>query len=123
MPSIETVECFARLVEAGQTLEAMVRFYSDHASMQENTAMPRIGKSALIKHEEEALASITDFEAKCIRPIFVSGDFVVIRWVFEFKARDGKAVRFEELAHQRWERDLIAEEQFFYDPAQFTGPE
>jgi hypothetical protein len=27
-------------------------------------------------------------------------------------------VRFEELAHQRWEGELMAEARFFYDPAQ-----
>lgn len=33
-----------------------------------------------------------------------------------FKA--GKTVRFEELAHQRREGNLVAEARFFYDPAQ-----
>jgi hypothetical protein len=28
-------------------------------------------------------------------------------------------MRFEELAYQRWEGNLMVEEQFFYDPAQF----
>ena len=119
MPSLETVESFARLVEEGKTVEAMVRFYAEHASMQENEAKPRVGKGALIKHEEDALASIKSLKAKCIRPIFASGDFVVIRWVFEIEDKSGKAMRFEELTHQRWEGDLIAEEKFFYDPAQF----
>lgn len=97
----------------------MVRFYAEHASMQENAATPRVGKSALIMHEANALASITGLKARCVRPLFVAGDFVVIRWVFEIQDKSGKTVRFEELAHQRWEGELIAEEQFFYDPAQF----
>ena len=118
MPSLETVESFVRLVESGKTVEAMVRFYAEHASMQENAAPPRVGKSALIRHEEGALASIASLKARCIRPIFVSGDFVVIRWVFEIQDKKGKTVRFEELAHQRWEGELMAEERFFYDPAQ-----
>ena len=44
--------------------------------------------------------------------------FVVIRWKFEIQDKQGKTVRFEELSHQRWEGNLMAEEQFFYDPAQ-----
>ena len=119
MPSLETVESFVRLVEEGKTVEAMVHFYAEHASMQENETKPRAGKGALIKHEESALASIKNLRAKCIRPIFVSGDFVVLGWVFEIEDSSGKAMRFEELAHQRWEADLVAEEKFFYDPAQF----
>jgi len=106
------------LVEAGQTLEAMVRFYAEQASMQENAAAPRVGKSALLKHEAEALASIVSMKATCVRPVFISGDFVVIRWVFEIQDKKGKFVRFEELAHQRWEGNLMVEERFFYDPTQ-----
>jgi SnoaL-like domain len=119
MPPLETVESFVSLVESGKTVEAMVRFYAEHASMQENADAPRVGKSALIKHEEDALASIASLKANCVRPIFVSGNFVVIRWVFEIQDKKGKAMRFEELAHQRWEGDLMTEEGFFYDPAQF----
>jgi hypothetical protein len=52
MPSKVTVESFVSLVESGQTVEAMHRFYAEHATMQENAASPRFGKSALIKHEE-----------------------------------------------------------------------
>ena len=43
----------------------------------------------------------------------------MIRWVFEIEDKAGKTVRFEELAHQRWEGELMVQEQFFYDPAQF----
>lgn len=118
MPALETVECFVRLVEDCKTVEAMERFYADKASMQENGAAPRVGKAGLIQHEVQALASIAELKARCVRPILVSGDVVVIRWVFEMLGKDNKATRFEELAYQRWEADLIAEEQFFYDPAQ-----
>jgi SnoaL-like domain len=119
MPSLETVESFVGLVEGGQTLEAMHRFYADHASMQENANAPRVGKPALIQHEEAALATINSMKATCVRPLFLSGDFVVIRWVFEIEDKKGKRMRFEELAHQRWEGNHVVHEQFFYDPAQF----
>ncbi len=118
MPSLETIESFVNLVESGKTVESMVRFYAEHATMQENAAPPRVGKNALIKHEEDALASVSSLKATCVRPVFVSGDFVVIRWVFEIQDKKGKSTRFEELAHQRWEGNLMAEERFFYDPAQ-----
>jgi len=81
-------------------------------------AAPRCGKGTLIRHEEDALVSIRNLNARCVRPTFVSGDFVVIRWVFEIEDTKGKTVRFEELAYQRWDGDFIVEEQFFYDPAQ-----
>ena len=54
----------------------------------------------------------------CVRPVFASGDRVVVRWIFEFEWLDGTRTRMEELAYQRWEGERIAEERFFYDPAQ-----
>lgn len=119
MPSSNTVDSFIQLVEAGHTVEAMARFYADHASMQENESPPRVGKSALIEHEETALASIAAMKASCVRPVFLAGDSVVIRWIFEIQDKQGKAIRFEELALQRWEGELLVEEKFFYDPGQF----
>jgi ketosteroid isomerase-like protein len=122
MPTQQTVETFVQLVEASQTVEAMVRFYAEQATMRENMTAPRTGKAALIKHEEDALATIKTLKARCVRPILISGDVVVIRWVFEIEDKKGKAVRFEELAYQRWQGELIVEEQFFYDPGQFAAP-
>lgn len=118
MPASDTLESFIHLVESGQTLLAMERFYAEHATMQENAAPPRRGKAALLEHERQALASIRHLKACCVRPLFVAGDLVVIRWVFEIEDRQGRTVRFEELAHQRWEGELMVEERFFYDPAQ-----
>jgi ketosteroid isomerase-like protein len=63
MPTPETVESFVQLVVASPTVEAMVRFYAEDASMRENMAAPRTGKAALIKYEEEALASIKTLKA------------------------------------------------------------
>ena len=119
MPSQHALDSFIQLVESGCTLLAMERFYAENASMQENESEPRVGKSALINHEQAALASITAMKATCIRPVFLAGDSVVIRWVFEIHDKKGKSTRFEELALQRWEGDVIVEEKFFYDPGQF----
>jgi hypothetical protein len=121
MPSSSTVERFVSLVEAGKGVEALNAFYADHASMQENFAEQRTGKSALLKFETAAQASVTDLRSTCIRPVFIADDFVVIRWLFEYKTKQGTPVRFEELAYQRWDGDFIVQEQFFYDPAQFTS--
>ena len=118
MPSLNTVERFVAMVEDGQGVQALAEFYAEHASMQENEAAPRVGKEALLKHEQAAQASVSSLKATCIRPVLVSGDIAVVRWVFEYTSRTGKSVRFEELAYQRWEGELIVQEKFFYDPVQ-----
>ncbi len=95
-------------------------FYAEEATMRENMAQPRSGKPALIQHEQDALAGVKNLQAKCIRPFFIEGDFVVIRWLFEIEDIKGKRFKFEELSHQRWVGQQIMEEQFFYDPSQLT---
>ena len=118
MPTLSTLESFVQLVEAGKTVDAMQRFYAEDATMQENEGSPREGKAALIAHELGALAKFSSLKASCVRPLFVSGDAVVIRWVFEIRDKKGRSMRFEELALQRWKDELIVEEKFFYDPGQ-----
>jgi hypothetical protein len=66
------------------------------------------------------LARVRSVQSRCVRPVFVNGDHVVVRWTFRFEAVDGRVRELEELAQQRWEGDRIAEEQFFYDPSQFV---
>ncbi len=99
-------------------MQAIEEFYTVDASMQENNLPPRVGRVELVAHERRVLARAHSVTSTCIRPVFVNGDRVVIRWIFEFEWLDGTTTRMEELAYQRWERDLLAEEQFFYDPAQ-----
>ena len=118
MPTQQTLEAFIARVEENAHAEAIEEFYTPDASMQENQAPPRKGRDVLIAHERSVLARAKSLTSRCIRPALVNGDFVVIRWVFQFEWRDGTRTRMEELAYQRWQGERIAEETFFYDPAQ-----
>jgi hypothetical protein len=64
------------------------------------------------------LARARSVKSQCVRPVFVHGDYVVVRWIFEFEFKDDTRIRMEELAYQRWEGERIVEEKFFYDPRQ-----
>lgn len=121
MPAAETLECFITKVESNAHAEAIEAFYTPGASMQENDAAPRIGRDQLAAHERGVLARMRSVRSTCVRPVFVSGDRVVIRWVFEFVTHAGAAIRIDELAYQRWEGEQIAEEKFYYDPAQLKA--
>jgi hypothetical protein len=121
MPSPEILERFIARVESNAHVEAIQEFYAENASMQENNAPPRIGRDTLVAHEAAALARAASVRSTCVRPVFVNGDHVVIRWIFEFTWKDGSTGRIEELAYQRWEGGKVAQEQFFYDPKQFVS--
>ena len=118
MPSPETLERFIARVEENAHAEAIEEFYTEGAAIRENQTAPRVGRDALVAGERQVLARARSVASKCIRPVLVDGDTVVVRWIFEFAWLDGSTTRMEELAYQRWDGERIADEQFFYDPAQ-----
>ena len=121
MPSADTLERFVARVESGAHAEAIAEFYLEHGRMRENQGAPRVGRAALVAHEQGVLRRAKAVESICVRPILVNGPIVVIRWIFRFQWHNGTITEMEELAYQRWEGEQIAEEQFFYDPAQLQA--
>jgi hypothetical protein len=121
MPSLETLERFIARVEQNAHVEAIQEFYTEDASMRENCAAPRVGRDVLVANERQVLSRAESVHSTCVRPVFVNGDLAVIRWIFQFTWKNGSSSRIEELAYQRWEGERVAEEQFFYDPSQFTS--
>ncbi|OGI64799.1 MAG: polyketide cyclase [Candidatus Muproteobacteria bacterium RBG_16_60_9] len=118
MPTAATLERFIARVEENAHAEACEEFYTENSSMRENQAAPRVGREAHVAVERKVMARAKSVSSKCVRPVFVNGDRVVIRWVFRFEWLDGTVTQMEELAYQSWESERIAEETFFYDPAQ-----
>ena len=121
MPTAETLERFIAMVERNAHVEAVESFYTPDASMRENQSTPRVGRDLHVANERRVLAKAKALTSKCVRPVFVSGNSVVIRWVFEFEWLAGTRTRMEELAYQQWDGERIAEETFFYDPAQLVA--
>jgi len=120
MPTLQTVNRFVARVEANAHVEAVEEFYAENSSMRENQGEARVGRDAHIANEHRFLARFRSMTSKCVRPIFMNGDFVVIRWNFAFELHDGRFITMDELTYQRWEGERIAEETFFFDPAQRT---
>lgn len=139
MPTRETLERFVAMVEANAHVEAVEAFDAADSTMQENGAPPRRGRDAHADNERRVMARAKAVRSTCVRPAMVDGDHVAlrarrrsgvhglahaprnpvhVRWIFEFDWLDGTTTRMEEVAWQRWEGELIAEETFFYDPAQ-----
>jgi hypothetical protein len=118
MPTPETLERFIARVEANAHAEAVEEFYTVDATMQENQSTPRIGRAAHSANERNVMSRVKTLTSRCVRPVFVNGDKVIIRWIFHFEWNDDTITDMEELAYQRWEGERIAEETFFYDPAQ-----
>ena len=120
MPSPEALDRFIALIESNAHAEAAEEFYSEHTVARENQGEKRIGRAVQVSRERAILAKAVRVESTCVRPALLAGDHVAIRWIFEFQWRDGSVTRMEEVAIQRWVGDFIAEETFFYDPAQMV---
>jgi hypothetical protein len=118
MPRQETLERFIARVESNAHDVAIAEFYAPGSTMRENMNAPRVGRDAHVANEQRVLARARSIHSECVRPVFVNADLVVIRWRFRFDWEDGTVTEMEELAYQRWEGEQVAEEQFFYDPAQ-----
>ena len=118
MPTAETLERFIARVEQNAHAEACEEFHVENSSMQENQAPPRVGRGAHVAHERKIMSRAKSVSSTCVRPVFVNGDHVVIRWIFHFEWLDGTVTHMEELAYQLWVGERIAAETFFYDPAQ-----
>jgi hypothetical protein len=122
MPTPDTLDRFIARVESNAHVEAIQEYYTEGASMRENMKEPRTGRNTLMERERKTMDKAKSVRSQCVRPVFVSAERVVIRWIFDFEWPDGTRTHLEELAYQRWEGERIAEEQFFYDPAQLAPP-
>ena len=116
MPSRARLDEFIGVVESGDHAGAIERYYTEDSSMQENAAVPRVGRDLLVAHERGVLARMSHVYSKAVSSV-VEGDHVAINWIFELTDKSGKVYRIDEIAMQEWRGDRIFCERFFYDPS------
>src|SRR3954469_14280222 len=120
MPSQQALDAFVAMVLSNQHDDAIAAFYTPDSTMQENLDPPRKGRDGNVARERAVMDRAQKIHSAIEGPVFVSGDRVVIRWIFRFDFADGTSITMDELAYQRWDGDQIAEQRFYYDPAQRT---
>jgi ketosteroid isomerase-like protein len=115
MPTRARVQELITAVVTGDHAEAIARFYTDTATMQENAGEPRRGLAHLVDRERKVTAQVARIVTHPPDAVVVDGDRVAIHWVFDFTHSDGRLRRVDEIALQTWDGDKIARERFFYD--------
>ena len=118
MPELDRVKAFISHVEAQDFVAAIVHFYHEDASMQENSDEPREGRDALVAHEMDLLVRFGGTPVRRVQNFAINRDLVFINWIFEIRQKDGSFRPFDEVAVQHWRGDRIDSERFYYDPAQ-----
>jgi hypothetical protein len=121
MPTTETLEDFVAMVEANQHAEAVERFYTPNATLQDNQSPETRGKNKQIENEKNLLLKVKKMYSKCIRPYFIKDNYVIIKWHFRFDFKDETFIDIEEIAYQQWNGEQMEKEQFFFDPKQFIS--
>lgn len=119
MPTIETLENFITMVEANEHVQAVEHFYAPGATLQDNQSLETRDKNKQVENEKNLLLKVKKMYSKCIRPYFVNGDYVVIKWHFRFDFKNDTFIDIEEIAWQQWSGEQIEKEQFFFDSKQF----
>ena len=118
MPARETVEAFIAMVTAGDYVDAIEQFYAEDASMQERRRTARRPRSPDGGRAGGRCARTKSITCEKIGDALIAGDQVAIRWRFVFTQESGATQVLEEIAWQTWRGEKVAEERFFYDPAQ-----
>ena len=116
MPTRQRVNEFIAVVESGDHAGAIERYYTEDASMQENTSPPRVGRDGLVAFERGILAQMKEVRSKALVSV-VEGDHVMIHWNFDMTDLGGKTRHVDEIAMQEWRGDKVFRERFFYNAA------
>jgi ketosteroid isomerase-like protein len=113
----EQLTQFIQLVESGQSVLAIERFYADDAVVFENHELARAGRLACAAYEREAVAK--QAEPPRTRAVSSACDDTAgrafVEWLIRWKTPEGTWMRLEEVAAQRWSGDRIVEERFYYE--------
>ncbi len=121
----QNVAEFVRLLGAGQTLRAMELFYDAEVVVFENRNLARAGLRQCLDYEREQLASqpttpqfkLTSFAVNA------SSEHAFLEYSVRFFAPDGRPLRLEEVAVQKWSGSKIVEERFYYEGVVDEGDE
>ena len=108
MSLAKQVTALNALIEQGQTMEAIERFYADEVEMQENDEVPRVGKAACLEQERKNTEKIPSVTAKLLRQV-VDGEqqLVFSEWYFTFAGHQQQSSSLREVSVQQ------AEERYF----------
>ena len=111
------VQELIELVTLGRTIDAMDRFYADDVVVFENRELARAGREQCLAYERAQL------EKMPVTPTFKAlkwavdeaNDTVFSEWLIRFESAQGRSMRLEEVAVQKWHDGRISEERFYYE--------
>lgn len=118
MPTTARLRSYIARVEQQDFVGALMHFYHEDASMQENFGEVRQGRDRLVANEMEILLRYGSTRVRKVENFAVNGDLVFINWVIDLDVHGLGPRVLNEVTMQVWDGDRIRSERFYYDPAQ-----
>ncbi|HET9933676.1 MAG TPA: hypothetical protein VFQ35_23385 [Polyangiaceae bacterium] len=126
MPSLtNNVLAFCELLERGEPLRAMERFYADDVCVFDNRELARAGREQCLAHEREALTRLPAPPSFKVHRYAVNDatQVVFIEYTLRFLSEAGRPMRIEQVSVQTWEGARISTERFYYEGVVDEGDE
>jgi len=116
---------FRSLLERGETLLAIERFYAPDVCIFDNRTLARAGRDACLAYEREQLAGQTEpprfrFQSMAINE---ADGVVFLEYILRFTGADSRPMRLEQVSVQHWRRGLIMGERLYYEGVIDEGDE
>lgn len=117
MSLLETVEAYAALLVAGRSVQAIEQYYAEDVCVFENRELVRAGLGQCVQFEQRSLASLEAPPRIKLTALAVNQQTAVsfLEYTLRFTDAEGRHLRLEQVAVQRWERNRIAQERFYYE--------
>jgi ketosteroid isomerase-like protein len=113
----EYVRDYRILLERGETVAAIERYYAEDVCVFENRALARAGRAQCLSYEREQLAAQPRRPEFRVRHVAINEaeGVAFLEYVVRFTSGEGRPMRLEQVAVQRWDGPHISEERFYYD--------
>ena len=104
-------------IQSGRIHDAMLEFYADDVTMQENNNPPTAGLPANIEREKQFVASVKEWRSLNVETIAVDAkrNRTVIQSTAAFVNQQDQLVKLDQVAVQQWRDGKIVYEKFYYD--------
>lgn len=102
------------LVLSGKALDAFEKFYHEDVVMQENEAVPTVGKAANLQREKEFFGNITEFRGAEVKGIAIGDNLTTVIWSYDYTHKEWGVRKYTQVSVQHWQGGQIIREQFFY---------
>jgi hypothetical protein len=111
----ELIKQYKILIEKGESLEAIEKFYDEDIVQIENNSDPVSGKQRLLELEKKNIAGVYSFELR-ISSMIVDEDLqkVMGEMIVQFDSKkNGKKIIHEAFV-QQWRNNKIIQQRFYY---------